>query len=516
MAAPTGTTGRSLMPLSLPAYQSLSGQSLSAQSPSDQLPTGQPPSGQPPSGQPPTTTNYVFRQGSYYTDDQSDDGYGDEPSVTASASRFNYYLTSYDDSESESSHARHCRLHYDPVITSGESETERAHAQHCRLHDDPLTTYCNAMTRAHKQCSRKAKIFNPGRYPVCSIHRRYGDLKKAGNCQALEDCGHVCNRLASYLPPYHLCVKHERGTDTLPCGIMSLPTELQLMIFRYVLPQSVPIHGLSNHAGAILRVNRAFYHAASSIIYTELEFHAIIQPNTIRFLGRTWHSECTNVSYIDTKRSQDRIAARKIRKLFVDVTIGSFRKKPKGIGSHGISSEDYDLYLSRDAVRKFVDLFSPILEAESVSHLDAATSLQIPLGSEASGVHELKQLKLRPAPQVELGWMLREPEEIVAAIFFALGPFSAIGPVQDVKILPCRKPIAFHVGPQMAIVTIHRNERYRQVRRTWLKSFKKPSRSVQVRRDGTAGSIITKEYHTIEKFWQLLHERESGKSNPKR
>ena len=80
--------------------------------------------------------------------------------------------------------------------------------------------------------------------PVCSGHLYPpGDALKQGSCQArIAECGHLCLRLAEYNPPFNLCAEHAGGTDTLPCFLMKLPTELRLHIFRYLVPSAVPAY----------------------------------------------------------------------------------------------------------------------------------------------------------------------------------------------------------------------------------------------------------------------------------
>lgn len=434
-----------------------------------------------PTNQPPTdellvgaATSYIFSEGSYYTDDQSDGCYSDKPATTAPKRTTNYNPTSDDDPEPESSHA-----------------------QHCRLHDDPLTLHCNAQTQAHKKCSRKAKIFNTGCYPVCSVHSWYRQLKQAGHCQALEECGHVCNRLAPRAPPYHLCAKHEQGSDTLPCGIMNLPVELHLMILRYVLPETITERGSKCDIGALFRVNHAFHHAASHIVYNELEFHAGISPNSIDFLGRTRPLECPNANYTRVDKDKIRLAAQKIRKLHVDVHLGSNRQRIKGINTHGVDGDDYELYLLRDAVRKFVDLLHPAFSGS------------------ATDVPNLRLLKVRPTAWRQHVQYIRDPKMITAAVFFVLEPFCVLGPIEDVTLMPWSKSMLPHGTSQDVIdsmTTLHKKATYRQLRKAWLKPLKASSTPNQLLRDSTTGSGITQEYRKIEELWQLIHEREFGTS----
>jgi hypothetical protein len=437
-----------------------------------------------PASPPPAASVYTFREGSYYTDDQSDDSYKGDPGPPKASKR-------------------------KVQVDSSETPTHDLHAQHCRLHDDPLATHCNAMTQARKKCSRKAKVFErvsrPGEsdtriLPVCSLHTLSYLLKKAGRCQAVEDCGHTCNRLAAFALPYHLCSKHEAGTETLPCGIMGLPTELHLMILRYVLPSDIPYQTYSpeipKHCMAIMRVNRALYQAASLVLYTETKFKASIDPHVIRFLGRCWFTDRhNNDKYTDIKQALCQLAARRVRNLQIELRFGYGQTKLKGIGSHGISAEDYELYQLRDTVRDFVGLLEP--SEESRSELIA-------------NVLALKKLHVRPYPQAQANW---QTDEVASAVFFALEPLVALSPVEEPKLLPCVKPSTTWRFQNAAndIKRIHKDVTYRRLRKGWVRSMngKSGASGVPQRQEGSDMSI-TNEFHEIQSLWRLIQKNKCG------
>jgi hypothetical protein len=437
-----------------------------------------------PASPPPAASVYTFREGSYYTDDQSDDSYKGDPGPPKASKR-------------------------KVQVDSSETPTHDLHAQHCRLHDDPLATHCNAMTQARKKCSRKAKVFErvsrPGEsdtriLPVCSLHTLSYLLKKAGRCQAVEDCGHTCNRLAAFALPYHLCSKHEAGTETLPCGIMGLPTELHLMILRYVLPSDIPYQTYSpeipKHCMAIMRVNRALYQAASLVLYTETKFKASIDPHVIRFLGRCWFTDRhNNDKYTDIKQALCQLAARRVRNLQIELRFGYGQTKLKGIGSHGISAEDYELYQLRDTVRDFVGLLEPSEESRS---------------EPIANVLALKKLHVRPYPQAQANW---QTDEVASAVFFALEPLVALSPVEEPKLLPCVKPSTTWRFQNAAndIKRIHKDVTYRRLRKGWVRSMngKSGASGVPQRQEGSDMSI-TNEFHEIQSLWRLIQKNKCG------
>jgi hypothetical protein len=440
----------------------------------------------PPASPPPAASVYTFREGSYYTDDQSDGSYTDGPGPPKASKR-------------------------KAQVASDETSTHDLHAQYCRLHDDPLATHCNAMTQARKKCSRKAKEFTMNFWegetdrpilPVCSLHALSYLAKKAGRCQAVEDCGYTCNRLAAFVLPYHLCTKHEAGTGTLPCGIMGLPTELHLMILRYVLPSEVPFMighyspEIPRHCMAVMRVNRALYQATSLVLYTETKFKAYIDPSTIRFLGRYWFTDRdNNDKYTDIEQALCQLAARKVRNLHVELRFGYGQTKFKGIGSHGISAEDYELYQLRDTVRDFVGLLEPTEGSRS---------------EPIANVLALKQLHVRPAPQAQANW---KTDEAVSAIFFVLEPFVALSPAEEPRVLPCAKPSTSwrHHDIANTIKRIHKDETYRRLHKDWVRSMngKSGASSMPQRQEGTDISI-TNEYHKIQSLWRLIQKSKCG------
>ncbi|KAF3001200.1 hypothetical protein E8E13_000778 [Curvularia kusanoi] len=437
-----------------------------------------------PADSPPAATVYTFREGSYYTDDQSDDSYDDTTGPQKASRR---------------------KLQDDDKDTL---DSDHLHAQHCRLHNDPLATHCNALTRARKKCSNKAKVFETSSLsyrsrfpdgtqilPVCHVHSNlYYLWERAGRCQAIEECGHTCDRLAKYSLPYHLCTKHEAGTDTLPCGIMNLPTELHLMILRYLLPVNVSSYGrsLSYPCGvvnykAIMRTNRALYQASSLVLYSEAEFKATIDASRINFLGRNWYFDRAN-DYNDINRALCQAAARRIRSIHVEVSFGSTKVKGAGVGNRGISVEEYELYQLRDAVRKFVGLFQP------------ATSTSQPSSSTVS----LKQLNVKPVPYAQCGW---GTSELTAAIFFAIEPFVGLSPIEE-PVLVSPVVLTSH-NPQFQWAAnvnsnLHKDENYRRLRKSWVKSAKGKSATLN------GNTSITDEYHKIEELWSLIQKGKQG------
>lgn len=358
------------------------------------------------------------------------------------------------------------------------------HEEHCNRHTSLQATHCNALTYARRKCSRRGRIFKEGFFPVCGSHGWH--QKEAGRCQATEKCGHVCNRLAAYTPPYFLCAKHEGGTNTLPCYITRLPTELRLMIFRYLFPDVIEATYFDRRQGAVLRVNRQFYEEASVIVYGECKFKAVIYPAIIHLFGIKWI--CGSPDFVQTLCQG---GAHRIRHLEVEVNFGDIQGKIKGIGGSGISNEEYGLYQARDTVRKLVELLSPkSVEPKSVS---------------------LKQLKVKPAPSCKQQW---RSDEAVAATFFVLAPFLALRPIEDVALIAASRatPYSWRYSSFSAIIgELHKDEEYRQLRKKWLRLMKGSKSPVNVVRkpcettDATAAA-----YSKIEDFARTIYNQDSA------
>ena len=325
------------------------------------------------------------------------------------------------------------------------------HEDHCDRHTSESATHCNGRTYGGKKCRYKARIFPEGYLPVCGQHEWH--RTPAGRCQAIEKCGRLCNRLAPNTSPYFFCVKHENGTSTLPCHIMVLPTELRLMIFRYIFPKVVTDTGyVAKRDFAVLRVNRQFYEEASAIMYGELKFEAHVEPTGISLFGRKWDRAATGELPKDLDTTLCRPGAQRIRRLEVNIEFGEKYKKIKGIGGAGVTYEEYELYRVRDTVRKLVHLLSP----EPTESAPGA----------------LKQLAVKPEPDCKQAW---QSDEVIAAIFFILEPLLELGSIQDCALLNPPRPPSWswrHQAPANTVAGLHKDEAFRRLRKQWLNSLK--------------------------------------------
>ncbi|CAI6337803.1 unnamed protein product [Periconia digitata] len=114
---------------------------------------------------------------------------------------------------------------YDPKDPEG-------YLRRCSGHNKKKGTRCSAIIGRNSQ---QAKDSHSTYLPTCHTHK---DQKKyAGRCKFTQPGGEKCRVLFEWTPPqFELCADHQGQSDT-PCYLMSLPLELRLEIFRYLLPK---------------------------------------------------------------------------------------------------------------------------------------------------------------------------------------------------------------------------------------------------------------------------------------
>jgi hypothetical protein len=363
----------------------------------------------------------------------------------------------------------------------------------CPLHDDPRQGLCYSLTYAKTACKYKAKIATPGYLPVCQTHRPTPrkEALRAGKCQATELCGHVCNRLSHHAPPFHLCTKHQNGSSTLPCHLMELPTELRLMIFRYLFPDVIPAEKLRAQGQgvkvAILKVSRQIYQEASSILYGESIFRAVIRPTGIDIQGRTWDRTPTVRNKEDDYSADNllgRHGTRSIQNLELEIELGLKSTCPRGIGNRGITQEDYQLFAMRDAIRKMSNL------------------LRVPPTSVSSSV--LKRLTIKPTIHLfGYGW---NSEQAIIALFSVLEPLQRLQ-VQNPRLeapTPSRHPWynSIRASDKPIITNMPTKKAYVKLEKQWLKALKEAWASSSRLEPSFA---VQESFRKIEIFTQLIH-----------
>lgn len=380
-----------------------------------------------------------------------------------------------------------------------DDSSDSDHEDYCDLHSNGLATHCNAFTRAGTKCTRKAKIFDADYLPLCRTHEFawwYRTRKQAGRCQATEECGHVCNRLALYAPPYHLCDKHDKGTTTLPCHLMRLPTELRLMVLQYLVPKEVSASVCDRSFGAIMRVNREFYQEASTIVYNQVKFTARIGPTTINLFKRAWSRACGTNKFEDINKTLCQGGAQRIRNLEVEIVFASSKIKAKGL-ARDIVPEEYEVYQVRDTVRKLVQLLaSPSSDSTSTA---------------------LKRLRVRLTLGTQHGW---GSDEVALAVFLILEPFAALGPIDDVEVNAPPQSWAYRYRDQRIsdnIAKVYKSDLYEKLRTEWLISMRKfTGLSLSLNSPQKASrdtAMVEIAFRKIEAFADFVYKQDSTQSS---
>ncbi|KAF3046540.1 hypothetical protein E8E12_010711 [Didymella heteroderae] len=371
---------------------------------------------------------------------------------------------------------------------NSDHDSDSDHEDYCGRHTSELATHCNGRTYGGKKCRYRARIFPEGCLPLCGQHE--WQRIQAGRCQAVESCGHLCNRLAPNTPPYFFCVKRENGTSTLPCHIMLLPTELRLMIFRYLFPKTIEANAFfEKQQFAVLRVSRQFYDEASAIVYSELKFEAIVDPTSICLFGRCWTRATSGELPTDLDTALCRPGVQRIRHLEVSVHFGEKHKRVNGIGGSGVIHEEYAMYQVRDAVRKLVHLLS----TEQPDSTSGA----------------LKQLVVKPRPDCKQLW---QSDEIIAAIFFILEPFLTLDPIEDCRLLNPPRPPSWswrHSDSASVVERVHKDDVFRRLRKQWLKSLK-GSEVKGFSKVRKASTDVATAYSKIEDFAHLIYTQDAA------
>jgi hypothetical protein len=363
----------------------------------------------------------------------------------------------------------------------------------CRFHNDPREGLCHALTYAKKACKYKAKITKPDFLPVCQTHRHQPWNEKAlraGQCQATEECGRLCSRMSKYAPPFHFCAKHQNG-NTVPCHLMGLPTELRLMIFRYLFPDVISTNTATRREVkvAILTANRQIYQEASSVLYGESIFQAKVDYLGIELQGREWNWTPRTRNDEDDYSANNllgRYGASLIQNLEVKVELGNEdRTVLKGLGYGGITREDYEIFALRDAVRQ----------------LSALLCFQSESGN--SGV--LKRLTVKPVIHHARNW---SPDQAIVALFSVLEPFQRL----RVKSPHLEHPTSYvhpyltHHGPtagiKQMVTKMLTKKSYGKLEQQWLKAIK-DGKGASSRLEPSAE--VQEGFRKIEAFTQLIH-----------
>ncbi|KAI8939979.1 hypothetical protein NX059_003703 [Plenodomus lindquistii] len=277
---------------------------------------------------------------------------------------------------------------------------------------------------------------------------------------------------------------------------MSLPTELRLMIFRYLFPKTISAEGHPDSHAAVLSTNRQLYQEASAVLYEETHFYADVDHQGISMQGMVWSRE----PYVKSENKDFSVAAslpqasaQRMKNLNVGITIGNhFRRASVQIRTRGITVEDYLLYATRDTVRRLANMICSKVE-------DPSTSPN----------YALKRLKVTITISQDNSWTV---SDAIAAIGLAIDNFKLLhgieSPVLEIKSSKLSPPNA--AVKDKFIDAILSKKSYQSLRRDWTTSLGDlNSRGLTPKKPE-----ITAAYEKIEHFAQLIHYHEAISERP--
>lgn len=232
--------------------------------------------------------------------------------------------------------------------SAGSPPGATAHAHDCTLHESEMPR-CTAMDQS--------------------------TLLPAGNCQAIADCGRRCDRLSEPDPPFHLCATHAGGTDSLPCPLMKLSTEVRMMIWQYLLPEKVShsyspeCENIGSKTGfaSLLKVNKQVSAEASSALYDQVPFEVSISHISVEVcrMHLTTYGKSCNLSndetFLDINAGSLLPTLKRIRHFEITISLGDSLADELEEPRYVLTSWDpeYPIYEIRNMVKKFINLIKP-------------------------------------------------------------------------------------------------------------------------------------------------------------
>lgn len=366
------------------------------------------------------------------------------------------------------------------------------HDAHCPNHEPPRPGFCTALTMKDKRCNRRVKVTSLGFAPFCGTHQ--GRNRPSGNCRAVEVCGQPCNRLIPYDPPYYCCKKHHKDvgqidvnkkwTGTTHCGFKGLPTELRIMVFRYLFPETVCYSSVDDVEVAILEVNRQIYLEASSVLYGETPFEVLVEAKHITFQGKTWGCGST---FPPMNPELSLASLRHIRNLHVEIRMGKsiMGGMAKLVPIYMPEINEQAFYMVRKCVHSLVNV------------LTASDPISRNLGVK-------KKLTVRP--EIKCIGFPRADDDVMA-LFFVLEPFQALRQfnhaiLEDPYFEQVSELHKFSLlRPEITDGTL-----YGKLKEEWLKSLQAPT----VPRGLIIDDVVERGFNKLQNFFRIIHKQDSA------
>lgn len=259
------------------------------------------------------------------------------------------------------------------------------------------------------------------------------------------------------------------------------------MVFRCLFPPEVQSYR-HNVKVAILKVNRQIYQEASSVLYDEHYFQATVGERTIHLQGKEWTRDPARFNKTGDYTVSSMLCqagASRIRKLEVSVTIRPTSRSPKGIGSRGITREEYELYILRDSVRKLAE----VLGSDD------------PASGSLTTLRALKSLIVKPCMSPSHEW---SSDEAAVALFLVLEPLQGLHGLQHAEVEHPTRYWAFSGSNTGTFVTRMQTRKiYNKLRQQCLDALKEPNTIPKIEQF-TPTDALRDGYRKLEAFAQLI------------
>lgn len=284
--------------------------------------------------------------------------------------------------------------------------------------------------------------------------------------EEIEQLAHeLSNVKFSHSKANSLCESERRTHRSKPppsqdtCWIMTLPTELRLMILRYLFPELVV--ATNNEANTLdlpwklpwapFYINRQIHSEASSIMYDETVFEVILTAKYIRVGTRTLdlHKE-------QLVRGFPQDSIRRIKHLKIRLHVGRCSEWEEDSLHNGsaFSIQDVEICGVRENVRKFVNFIGK----DTLNTLSVETLFSWSLDGDRGEL---------------VTWSL---EEYTQVLLLVTEPLKALGSIEKVRMEPTRDWLAvnpLHCSPEQVLFEgLANTKRYISAHDKWIQDMK--------------------------------------------
>lgn len=358
------------------------------------------------------------------------------------------------------------------------------------------------MTERNRMCGVvPSSRYKAGFAPTCRHHR--DQMAPAGYCMATAECGHQCDAITVFCPPYHLCYLH-LGTATLPSPLFALPLTLREQIFQEALPRRIAAQhdaedkDRTTNAMALLRVNRRFGAEAQHVLYHKVPHEVLIKANAVVLCNRILHPYYkgrSDVKYLGMTEPRDvgslddhapLPALKLIQNFHVFIHAGYFGAAPYRVGgAELIYQEDFAIYSLRDTIQKFI------------RHIDQH---QRAIPDQCGHIRPVIALELTPVITLNHANVWKQ-DEAMAVISLITEPFTALRKIACPKLncISWAKAAKYSQLPRIKEAV---ELEYAEYQESWLDSMRNERGAVSMQ-SSLSQSSITVEVRATEEMIKI-------------